>query len=61
LKAKYLHITDAVGAPLKAEYLHTTVVVERSFERRVPAYDLLQSIIRVDNKFFTKNEENVHT
>jgi len=34
-----------------------TVAGVDSFESRVLTYDLLRSIIWVDNKFFTKNEE----
>jgi len=39
-KSKYLHISVAVGTPLKAKYLHIIVSVEGPIERRVLTYDL---------------------
>jgi len=45
LKSRYLHITVAVGAPLKGKYLHTTISVRGSFESRVLTYDLLCSTL----------------
>jgi len=35
VKARYLHITIADGAPVKARCLHITVAVEGTFEIRV--------------------------
>ena len=35
LKAEYLHITVVVGAPLKARYLHITIAVRDPFESKV--------------------------
>jgi len=45
LKSRYLHITVAVGAPLKGKYLHTTISVGGPFESRVLTYDLLCSTL----------------
>jgi len=105
LKARYLHITVAVGAPVKAWCLHTTIAVEGPcenkgcwwqqllvvplkahylqiavvvrgpFERKVLTYfsffwgplwkqstylwSALQYFIWVNNRFFTKNKENL--
>jgi len=38
LKATYLHITAAVGGPLKAKDLQVTVAVGGPFESRVPKH-----------------------
>jgi len=35
LKARYLHITIAVGGPVKAMYLHITIAVGGPFESKV--------------------------
>ena len=35
MKARYLHITVAVGDPVKAKYLYITVSVGGPFESRV--------------------------
>jgi len=45
LKADHLHIAVAVGAPLKAKYLHSTVSVWGSFEIKLLTYDLLCSTL----------------
>ena len=36
----------AVGAPLKAKYLHITISVGGPFESKILAYDLLCSTLR---------------
>ena len=62
-----------VGGPLKAEYLHIGIAVEGPLENRVltlrscywgpfrkqSVYDLLRSLLWVDNKLYTKNEEDL--
>ena len=45
MKADHLHIAVAVGAPLKAKYLHSTVSVWGSFEIKLLTYDLLCSTL----------------
>jgi len=45
LKADYLQIAVAVGAPFKAKYLHITISVGGHFESKVLAYDLLCSTL----------------
>jgi len=41
--AEYIHISVAVGASLKAKYLHITISVRGPFDSKIIAYDLLCS------------------
>jgi len=45
-RVAYIHISVAVGAPLKAKYLHITISVGEPFEIKILAYDLLCSTLR---------------